>query len=136
MFQNLIERRGLQSGYMVASAGTGNWHVGDPADGRMRATARRHGIELRGRAQQVSPQDFDRFDLILAMDRANLAQLRRKARDDTDRVCIRLLREFDPQAGADLDVPDPYFGGADGFERVYEMMARACEHLLRELEGE
>ena len=136
LFQNLLERRGLQSGYMVASAGTGNWHVGDPADGRMRATARRHGIELRGRAQQVSPQDFDRFDLMLAMDRANLSQLGRMARDDSDRARIRLLREFDPQAGADLDVPDPYFGGADGFERVYEMVARACEHLLRELEGE
>ncbi len=136
LFKNLLEQRGLQSGYVATSAGTGNWHVGDPADSRMRATARRHGIELRGRAQQVSPQDFDRFDLILAMDRANLAQLWRMARDDSDRARIRLLREFDPQAGPELDVPDPYFGGAQGFERVYKMVARACEHLLRELEGE
>ena len=136
LFLNLLERRGLRCGYMAASAGTGNWHVGDPADSRMRVTARRHGIELRGRAQQVSPQDFDRFDMLLAMDWENQVQLRRVARDDSDRARIRLLREFDPQAGAELDVPDPYFGGADGFERVYEMVARACEHLLRELEGE
>ena len=110
--------------------------MGDPADSRMRVTARRHGIELRGRAQQVSPQDFDRFDMLLAMDWENQVQLRRVARDDSDRARIRLLREFDPQAGAELDVPDPYFGGAQGFERVYKMVARACEHLLRELEGE
>lgn len=136
LFQQLVEQRGLQSQYTVASAGTGNWHVGDPADSRMIVTARQHGIELQGRAQQVSRQDFDLFDMILAMDRANQAQLLRVAQDDTERARIHLLREFDPQAGSDLDVPDPYFGGPDGFERVYQMVARACVSLLSEMEGE
>ena len=102
----------------------------------MVANARRHGLELQGRAQQVRRQDFDRFDLLLAMDRANHTHLRRMARDESERARIRLLREFDPQAGTDLDVPDPYFGGADGFERVHQMVERACVCLLRELEGE
>ena len=136
LFQQLVEQRGLQSRYTVASAGTGNWHVGDPADSRMIVTAQRHGIELQGRAHQVSRQDFDLFDLILAMDRTNQAQLLRMARDDTERAGIHLLREFDPQAGSDLDVPDPYFGGPDGFEHVYQIVERACVRLLSELEGE
>ncbi len=134
LFQQLLEQRGLQSRYTVASAGTGDWHVGDSADSRMIATARRHGIDLQGRAQQVRPQDFDRFDLLVAMDRDNSAQLRRMARDESESARIRLLREFDPQAGSDPDVPDPYLGDADGFERVYQMVARACVGLLSALE--
>ncbi len=136
LFRQLLEQRELQSQYMVTSAGTGNWHLGDPADSRMIATARRHGLELVARAQQVIRQHFDRFDLLLAMDQLNHAHLRRMARSASERARIHLLREFDPQAGPDLDVPDPYFGGADGFERVYQMVARSCVGLLRELEGE
>ena len=136
LFIQLLEQRGLRSRYRVASAGTGNWHVGDHADIRMITTARRHGIELRGCAQQVRLQDFGRFDLLLAMDWANHGQLRRMARNESDRARIHLLREFDPQAGSDLEVPDPYLGDTEGFERVYQIVAWACAGLLSALEGE
>lgn len=136
IFHQLLEQRGLQSRYRVASAGTGNWHVGEPADSRMIATAKRYGINLRGCAQQVRQLDFERFDMLIAMDQSNYAHLLHLARDEAERARIRLLREFDPQADSDLDVPDPYYGGEEGFESVYSIVLRACASLLSALEDE
>ena len=131
-----IAAAGLGDELVVESAGTGAWHLGEPSDRRAIAEARRRGIVMDGRAQQFTAPDFARFDLVLAMDRQNAADLRRVAPTREDAAKVRLLREFDPAAGGDLDVPDPYFGGADGFEDVFDMVERACAGLLRNLRGE
>jgi len=136
VFQHLVEQRGLHGRYIVSSAGTRNWNVGDPPDPRMVATARRHGIKLMGRAQQVTMRDFNSFDLLLAMDRANRGDLRRMALNEPSLVRVRLLRDFDPLSSSSADIPDPYFGDAAGFESVYQIVERACVGLLSALEDE
>lgn len=116
----------------IDSAGTGAWHIGDGADPRAVTEARRRGIAMPHQARQFATSDFDRFDLVLAMDTQNRRDLESLAVDDDDRLKVRLLREFDPEAVAagDLEVPDPYFGGADGFADAFDMVERACRGLL------
>jgi protein-tyrosine phosphatase len=133
----LVNDAGLQDSIQLESAGTGAWHVGSPPDRRASVAARARGVELAGHARQVEPEDFDAFDLLLAMDRENLRELRRQAPGDEERAKVRLLREFDPaSAGAgDLDVPDPYYGAAGGFDEVYELVHAACAGLLEQIEA-
>jgi protein-tyrosine phosphatase len=122
----------------VDSAGTGDWHVGEPPDRRMAAAAAEAGLRLEGVARRIQPADFHRFDLVLAMDRANLRKLHALAPDEDSRAKIRLFREFEPGADGD-EVPDPYYGGADGFARVVEIVragARGLVDHLRETVGE
>lgn len=133
MFRHLAQQHGRDSQYFIDSAGTHAEHIGEPPDRRMQTTARRHGVVLGGRARQVSVSDLDHFDLIIAMDRWNLRNLERLARDDHERAKIRLLRHHDPTA-PDADVPDPWYGGPEGFEEVYDMVERSCTHLLNTLE--
>jgi protein-tyrosine phosphatase len=138
----LVAEAGLSDCVELDSAGTGSWHVGEPPDERATETARARGIALKGASRQVRQEDFEDFDLILAMDRANLAELRRSAPDEQARSRIRLLREFDPVSTApiasqrvpeDLEVPDPYYGGSRGFEDVLDIVQAACVGLLEEL---
>ncbi|MDQ3739645.1 MAG: low molecular weight phosphotyrosine protein phosphatase [Actinomycetota bacterium] len=131
----LVRERGLEDRIEIDSAGTGGWHVGSRPDARAAAAARKRGVKLDGSARQVEPADFERFDLLLAMDRENLNELRARAPDDDAAAKVRLLREFDPaSAGApDLDVPDPYYGGRDGFDVVYDQVEAACRGLLDEV---
>jgi protein-tyrosine phosphatase len=120
----LIEDAGLDGEIEVDSAGTGAWHVGEPPDERASAAAARRGITLTGAARQVDPSDFDQFDLLLAVDHENLQRLQRIAPPGSgDR--IRLLD--------DVDVPDPYYGGPDGFDNVLDQVDAACRRLLDEL---
>lgn len=135
VFLHRAAQRGLGSRFLVDSCGTGHWHVGERPDARAVAVARKHGVELPSLARQVDPAtDFDRFELLLPMDRANRENLLRLGAPE-DRV--RLMRSFDPalQGAADgrLDVPDPYFGGPEGFDAVYDMLTRACDGLLDRL---
>jgi protein-tyrosine phosphatase len=123
----------------VESVGTGDWHVGHPPDPRATAAARGRGIVLEGAARQVTREDLRAFDLVLAADRDNRDALLALAGDDPDaRRRIRLLREFDPAsvAGGDLEVPDPYFGGEDGFDHVFDLVEAACRGLLDHARGE
>ena len=122
----------------VASAGTGGWHVGELPDPRTRAAAAKRGYELTSRARQFVVTDFDRFDLVVAMDRENLANLERMARGRRIKPEIRLLRSYDPTAPEGAEVPDPYSGGAAGFEHVLDICERACapgllEHVRQRL---
>ena len=117
----------------IESAGTGDWHVGEPRDKRSRAVGAARGIPLEGVAQHFTSADFDRFDHVLAMDRANRAELLRLARSDEDRAKVRLLRSFDPRAPHDAEVPDPYYGGARGFDDVFDMCEAACRGLIAHL---
>lgn len=117
----------------VESAGTGDWHVGHPPDERAREEATRRGIAMGGVAQQFTAADFDRFDMVLAMDSSNLEALRGIAPTPEAAGRVHLLREFDPQAHGDLDVPDPYFGGAQGFVDVFDMVDRSITGLIAHL---
>jgi protein-tyrosine phosphatase len=135
VMRSLLEREGLSGEIELDSAGTGSWHVGSPPDARASAAAGTRGISLDGRARQVRARDLREFDLVLAMDRSNLSELRRLAGGPREREKLRLLREFDPASagGGDLDVPDPYYGASGGFEEVLDLVAAACEGLLAEV---
>jgi protein-tyrosine phosphatase len=114
------------------SAGTAGYHVGEPPDPRTRQAAARRGYDLSAlRARVVEPEDFEHFDLILAMDRENLSVLRRRA-PGTAQQRLRLLLEFASQ-GAPEDVPDPYYGGPNGFEEVLDLVEDAVRGLLAHL---
>jgi protein-tyrosine phosphatase len=109
----------------VDSAGTGAWHVGEPPDARSAAAAARRGITLDGRARQVSVADFEDFDVVLAVDARTHHDLAR-LRPPGSRAELRML--------ADVDVPDPYYGGERGFDDVLDLVEEACTRLLDELE--
>jgi protein-tyrosine phosphatase len=117
----------------IDSAGTGAWHAGEPPDTRATLAARRRGITLEGSAREVTREDFRDFDLLIALDRANLRELLAIAPDEDAAEKVRLLREFDPGAGGELDVPDPYYGGDRGFETVLDMVEAACRGLIDEI---
>jgi protein-tyrosine phosphatase len=131
----LVRDAGLEREIEIDSAGTGGWHVGSPPDERASAAAAGRGIALEGAARRVSASDFDDFDLMIAMDSANLRELRALAVGEEQRAKVRLLREFDPASDGsrDLDVPDPYYGAGDGFERVLDMVDAACRGLLAQI---
>ena len=138
IFAALAKERGLADHFHVDSAGTAAYHTGEPPDSRSIAVAAAHGVRLTGYARQVTPRDFEHFDVIVAMDRSNLRSLKRlRSRSRRGRgtpADIVLMRDYDPGAH-DPDVPDPYYGGQDGFERVYRILERACGGLLDELAG-
>ena len=128
----LAAREAPELGIEVDSAGTSGYHIGDAPDARARAAAARRGYDLSAlRARIVEPADFERFDLILAMDRENLRVLRRRA-PATVHQRLRLFLEFAP-SGAAEDVPDPYYGGANGFEEVLDLVEAATRGLLAHL---
>jgi protein-tyrosine phosphatase len=116
----------------AASAGTANYHAGEPPDRRTVAAARRRGYDLSlQRARQLTPDDFERFDYVLAMDRANLAEIERR-RPRSVRASVGLFLEFAPGSGFS-EVPDPYYGGAEEFERVLDLCEAGAHGLLRTL---
>ncbi len=133
-----LDAAGLGDQVTVTSAGTGDYHVGEGADPRTVATLRTAGLDATGhRAAQFTRDDFADNDLVVAMDSSNAANLRRIAPDGDAAAKIVLLRSYDvhadPAADGDLDVPDPYFGGGEGFPLVLGMVERACDGLLDEL---
>ena len=131
--RHLVKQAGLDARVEISSAGTGDWHVGDPRDKRSQTVGATRGIPLAGRARQFTSASFDGCDYVLAMDRSNRDELRRLARTDADRAKIRLLRSFDPGAPADAEVPDPYYGGPRGFEEVFDLCEAACRGLIAHL---
>ncbi|MFE0512900.1 low molecular weight protein-tyrosine-phosphatase [Streptomyces sp. NPDC058964] len=121
------------------SAGTGGWHEGDGADPRTVSVLEEHGYDGDHTARQFQASWFSRLDLVIALDSGHLKALRRLAPTEEDARKVRLLRTYDPAAGDDLDVPDPYYGGPDGFEECLEMVEAASTGLLaavrRQVEG-
>jgi protein-tyrosine phosphatase len=134
VFRHLVAEAGLTPRFVVDSAGTGAWHVGEPADARMRDAAGRRGVRLSSLARQVVASDFEEFDWILAMDDANVAHLRRLAHPAHHHK-IRKFREFDPVAPG-ADVPDPYYGDHDDFAEVVDIVTRTSRAFLTHLRGE
>ncbi|HUN24059.1 MAG TPA: low molecular weight protein-tyrosine-phosphatase [Anaerolineales bacterium] len=131
IFADLVKKAGLSHQFEIDSAGTGDWHLGELADIRSRNVAQAHEIALTHRSRLMQSSDFDHFDLILAMDEQNVFNLNRLASSAEQRAKIRLLRDFDPQGRG--EVPDPYYGGIEGFERMYQMLLRCSRQLLTEL---
>jgi protein-tyrosine phosphatase len=132
VLRELAAREAPELTLEVDSAGTAEYHVGQPPDPRTRAAAARRGYDLSAlRARTVESSDFERFDLILAMDRDNLQALRRRAPSHTHER-LRLFLEFSPDA-APADVPDPYYGGPNGFEEVLDLVEAATRGLLKHL---
>lgn len=136
VFLHRAEEQGVSDRLEVESAGTGAWHVGNLPDPRSREVAARHGISLTTRARQVRESDFHDFDLIVAMDTENLRDLERLRKSAGGDARLHLFREFDEGAEEDLDVPDPYFGGPEGFDGVFQMVERASAGLLAHLLAE
>jgi protein-tyrosine phosphatase len=127
VFTDLVEKAGLDDRVSADSAGTGGWHAGEPPDPRSTQVARKHGVDIsKQRARRVDERDCDRFDYVVAMDASNLDHLRRM-RQGKARV-FRLLDDV-PELRV-RDVPDPYYGGEDGFEHVYQLVTRGCALLL------
>jgi protein-tyrosine phosphatase len=133
ILRHLVAEAGLDHRITVDSAGTGAWHVGEERDRRTRAVAQRRGMPITGPARQFVRGDFNRFDLVLALDEDNQRDLRRLAPDEEARAKIRLLRSFDAKAAPGAEVPDPYYGGPDGFDLVFDVCLAACRGLLDHL---
>lgn len=136
LFLQQAVQAGVAKKYEIDSAGTSNWHVGEPPDGRMLRVAARRGLIYSHRARQFGRHDLDRFDLIVAMDRENRDELLRLAKTPEQQAKIQLLRAFDPDGGPNAAVPDPYYSGMDGFEEVYTIVERSVKGLLAALENE
>jgi protein-tyrosine phosphatase len=133
VMRHLVSSRQL-AGWKLDSAGTADYHIGAAPDPRSQRAARRRGIDIGGlRARQICAADFESFELILAMDRANLAQLRR-LRPATASSRLQLLMDYAPGAGVE-EVPDPYYGDEDGFETVLDLCQLAGQGLLSRAGG-
>ena len=130
VMRHLVKQRGLDDRIHVDSAGTGGWHAGNPPDARSASVGAKRGIPLSGKARQVTTEDFDDFDFIVAMDRTNRDDLRALAPSLAARNKIHLLRDFSPAGAKDADVPDPYYGGPQGFDQVFDICLQACDGLL------
>ena len=135
LFRHQAAQGAANGSYEVDSAGTGGWHAGESPDARMRRTAAGHGLVYDGSARQVRLSDFDRFDLIVAMDTDNRKELVALARTAEQRHKIRLLRDYDPAAGRNASVPDPYYGGTDEFEQTYRVVESGVTGLFQALEA-
>jgi protein-tyrosine phosphatase len=135
----LVEVNGLSDRIEVDSAGTAGWHIGDPPDERTVSEGWRRGIDLSGlRGRRVDVGDLVVYDLVLAMDEANLQDLLALAPGPEEAAKVRRLREFDAEAVAmgEIDVPDPYYGGPTGFAHVYDVVEAACRGLLDHVQAE
>ena len=134
VFRHLVATRGAAGRFQIDSAGTGAWHVGEPPDGRAQEVVRDRGIDISAqRARRVELDDFERFDMLLAMDRSNRTALQRLA-PEAHRDKPLLLLSFAPDCKR-RDVPDPYFGGADGFDYVLDLIESASAGLFEALVG-
>jgi len=132
VFRHLVRQEDLEHLVQTDSAGTHAYHVGNPPDARAQATAERRGIELHDlRARRVSAGDFELFDYVLAMDRDNYEILSDLCPPGFESR-LRLFMEFAPQLNIP-EVPDPYYGGANGFERVFDMVEAAARGLLEDI---
>jgi protein-tyrosine phosphatase len=134
IFQHLVNERSQQSYFEIDSSGTSAYHIGEPANSKSRKTAEQHGVTLHSRARKFESSDLEYFDLILAMDKENLENIRRLDVENKYSDNIMLMREFDPKP-ENKEVPDPYHGGLQGFENVFQVVKRSCENLLDKLES-
>jgi protein-tyrosine phosphatase len=135
VFQHYVDQAGLRDQIRVDSAGTGDWHIGKAPDARSQQAAKRRGYDLSGlRARQVTAQDLNQFDYVLVMDRSNLQVLSSWYRGEAGQAEPQLfLQAFG--SGDELEVPDPYYGGEQGFDHVLDLIEHASAELLRDIQA-
>lgn len=131
--RRLVRDAALEDRIEISSAGTAGYHVGEAPDPRSRETARARGVSLESRARQFEQADLAHYDYVLAMDADNYDDLRALDAGGEFASKIALLRSFDPEDPADTNVPDPYYGGARGFDRVFDICEASCRALLRHI---
>ena len=134
IMKHLVEEAHFGDRFRIESAGTSSFCEGAPRNRRSESTANSRGISLEGRARLFRREDFARFTYVLAMDERNRADLEALAESAEDRAKVALLRDFDPNA-SEASMPDPFMGGARGFEEVFEFCEAACRGLMAELLG-
>jgi protein-tyrosine phosphatase len=130
VFRSVVVEAGLEDRFVIDSAGTSGYHDGEPPDRRTTAVAARRGVTVQGTSRQITGTDVDSFDYLIVMDGENLRNVERMARTARGTPEVWRFREFDPRGTGDLDVPDPYFGGPEGFEDVHEIVDRSARGLL------
>ena len=133
VFKHELEKRGLSNHFFVDSAGTSAWHAGEKADARMRRHAMKRGIELTSISRKFMLEDFDSFDLIIAMDQENMQELKKMARDKNDLQKLHFMTDYAGKFNYN-HIPDPYYGGDEGFELVLDLLEDASEGLADALE--
>ena len=134
IFINLLEKNGLNEGFIVDSAGTGSWHIGKKADSRMRFAAERRDIKISSRARQITSKDFEKFNYILAMDDSNFQNIQnlKNRTSSSDFASIKKIQNF-RSVFNDLEVPDPYFGGDEGFDHVLDILEDSVSGFLESI---
>lgn len=134
LFRALVEKRGVADRFVIDSAGIGGWHTGERADARMRKHALQRGYDLTSRARKVYPEaDFTDFDLIIGMDDENIRDLKALAKNEKELAKIHKMTEYNRRMQGYKIIPDPYFGGDEGFELVLDLLEDATEGLLESL---
>ena len=131
--EGILKSKVDASKVLVQSAGTGGWHVGELPDSRSIEIAKKHGIDITDqRGRKFSEYDFERYDVIYVMDNSNYRDVLKLANSDSEKKKVKLiLNEIFP--GENVDVPDPYYGGSQGFENVFQMLDDACEKIAQKL---
>lgn len=132
VFKHLVEEKGEAKNYFIDSAGTSAYHAGDKADARMRLHAKKRGIELTSISRQFIREDFDDFDYIIAMDQENMFNLKKMARNKADLNKLHFMTDFSENYHFD-HIPDPYYGGDEGFELVLDLLEDASQGLYKKL---
>jgi protein-tyrosine phosphatase len=133
IFKQMVQNKGLDKQFEIDSAGTTAYHVGELADKRMRAHAKKRGYNVNSISRKFNPNhDFDHFDMIIAMDDEHIFSLKRRARNDDDLQKIHKMTDFGRKWDYD-EIPDPYYGGEEGFELVLDLLEDSCEGLLTKL---
>ncbi len=131
--EGILKSKVSKDSFFIDSAGTAGYHIGNPPDIRSIAVAKKHGLTISNqKSRQFTKKDFDSFDFIYAMDTSNLKSILALSRDENDKKKVKLiLNEITPNE--DLSVPDPYYGGDNGFENVYKMLDEACQRIANKL---
>ena len=136
IFDQMLKEKGLEAEISCDSSGTGGWHVGELPDPRTRAVAQQYGVPLDHRGRQFSVADFETYDYIVAMDQENYAHIKGMApHTNTPSYQLHLMRDFDTTSG-EPDVPDPYWGGEQGFDDMYHLLSRSCAKLLAHIQAQ
>lgn len=133
ILKHKLKLLGLDSKVTVDSCGTSNYHIGDLPDSRTRQNAEKNGVLLDHRGRQLSAEDLDHFDFILAMDRTNYNNILKLTNEQALRNKVMLMREFDAAEGE--EVPDPYYGGEDGFQEVFDILDRSMDGFIDHLQS-